>query len=81
MSWRWWRLAAEWLRGSSDGEVGAPVDLAHRVYGLRLNNGGYVQLTAMVSRFLGVLVRADIRDALVWLGDPTHRPKAPNACT
>ena len=71
ISWRWWRLAAEWLRGSSDGEVGAPVDLTHRVYGLRLNNGGYVQLTGLVSRFLGVLVRGDIRDAFVFLGDPT----------
>jgi hypothetical protein len=56
--WRSWRLAAEWLRGSSDGEVGPPVNLAHRVYGLR-------------SSYLGVLVRADLRDAFVWLGDPT----------
>jgi hypothetical protein len=71
MTWRWWRLGAEYLRGSSDGEVGPPVDLAHRVYGLRLRNGGYVQLTGLVSRFLGVLVRAEMRDALVFLGDPT----------
>ena len=71
LSWRWWRLAAEWLRGSAEGEVGAPVDLAHRVYGLRLNEGGYVQLTGLLSRLVGVLVRADLRDAFVWLGDPT----------
>ena len=38
------QLKAELLRGSSDGEVGPAVDLAQRVYGLRLNNGGYVQL-------------------------------------
>jgi hypothetical protein len=69
--WRSWRLAAEWLRGSADGEVGPPVNLAHRVYGLRLNNGGYAQLTGLLSSYLGVLVRADLRDALVWLGDPT----------
>ena len=48
-----------------------PSIVTRRVYGLRLNNGGYVQLTGLVSRFLGVLVRADMRDALVWLGDPT----------
>ena len=65
------QLKAEFLRGSSDGEVGPPVDLAHRVYGLRLNNGGYVQLTSMLTSFLGVLVRGELRDAFVWLGDPT----------
>ena len=64
-------LAAEFLRGSSDGEVGPAVDLTHRVYGLRLNNGGYVQLVGAVWRFVGVLVRAELRDAFVWLGDPT----------
>jgi hypothetical protein len=63
-------LAAEFLRGSSDGEVGPAVDLTHRVYGLRLNNGGYVQLVGAVWRFVGVLVRAELRDAFVWLGDP-----------
>ena len=71
VTWRWWRLAAEYLRGSSDGEVGPPVDLARRVYGLRLHHGGYVTLTGLVSRFLGVLVRAEMRDAFVFLGDPT----------
>jgi len=65
------QLKAEFLRGSSDGEIGPPVNLAHRVYGLRLNNGGYVQLTTMLTSFLGVLVRGDLRDAFVWLGDPT----------
>jgi len=52
-------------------EALAYYDLARRVYGLRLNNGGYVQLTGLVSRFLGVLVRAEMRDAFVFLGDPT----------
>jgi len=71
VTWRWWRLGAEYLRGASDGEVGPPVDAARRVYGLRLNNGGYVQLTGLLSRFVGVLVRAEMRDAFVFLGDPT----------
>jgi hypothetical protein len=65
------QLKAEFLRGSSDVEIGPPVNLAHRVYGLRLNNGGYVQLTSMLTSFLGVLVRGELRDAFVWLGDPT----------
>jgi hypothetical protein len=73
LRWRFIDLAAEFLRGSADGEVGAPpVDLAHRVYGLRLKNGGYVQLAAMLNRFVGVLVRGELRDAFVWLGDPTQ---------
>ena len=71
VSWSRLWLAAEFLRGSSDGEVGPAIDLAHRVYGLRLNNGGYVQLVGAVWRFVGVLVRAEMRDAFVWLGDPT----------
>ncbi|HEY7375653.1 MAG TPA: hypothetical protein VIF57_26085, partial [Polyangia bacterium] len=70
LGWRWFTLSAEFLRGSADGEVGPPVDLNHRVYGLRLNNGGYVQLTSMLSRFVGVIVRGELRDAFVWLGDP-----------
>jgi hypothetical protein len=70
------QLKAEVLRGSSDGEIGPPADLAHRVYGLRLNDGGYVQLTSMLTSFLGLLVRAELRDALVWLGDPTLDEKA-----
>jgi hypothetical protein len=70
IAWRNLSLSAEFLRGSSDGEVGPPLDLAHRVYGLRLNNGGYVQLIGRVWRFVGALVRAELRDAFVWLGDP-----------
>jgi len=70
LGWRWFTLSGEFLRGSSDGEVGPPVDLNHRVYGLRLNNGGYLQLTSMLSRFVGVIVRGELRDAFVWLGDP-----------
>ena len=72
LSWRGFSLAAEFLRGSADGEVGAAFDPAHRVYGLRLNNGGYVQLIGRVWRSVGALVRAELRDAFVWLGDPTQ---------
>src|SRR5262249_24900197 len=68
IAWENLALSAEFLRGSSDGEVGPPLDLAHRVYGLRLNNGGYVQLIGRVWRFVGALVRAELRDAFVWLG-------------
>jgi hypothetical protein len=70
-SWRWWQLRGEWLRGSADGEVGPPVDLAHRVYGLRLNNGAYLELATMLTSVMGALVRVGMRDAFVWLGDPT----------
>jgi hypothetical protein len=70
-AWRNLQLTAEFLRGSSEGEVGPAVDPVHRVYGLRLNNGGYVQLIGRLSRFVGGLVRAELREAFVWLGDPT----------
>ena len=58
------------LRGHSDGEEGAVAVGAKRVYGLDLKSGGYVQATAMVTWVFGVLLRAELRDALVWLGDP-----------
>jgi hypothetical protein len=70
-SWRWWQLRGEFLRGSADGEHGPPVDLNHRVYGLRLNNGGYLELTNMLTSMFGGIVRVGLRDAYVWLGDPT----------
>jgi hypothetical protein len=70
-SWRMLSLSAEYLRGSADGEVGPALDLDHRVYGLRLNNGAYVQVIGRMSRYVGGLIRAELRDAFVWLGDPT----------
>ena len=70
-SWRMLSLSAEFLRGSADGEIGPALDLNHRVYGLRLNNGAYVQVIGRVSRQVGGLLRAELRDAFVWLGDPT----------
>ena len=71
VSWRWWKLQGEWLRGSAPGEIGPPVDLSHRVYGLRLNNGAYLELATMFTSVMGALVRGEMRDAYVWLGDPT----------
>jgi hypothetical protein len=64
------QLKAEVLRGHSAGEEGAVAVGAKRVYGLDLKGGGYVQATAMVTWVFGVLLRAEFRDALVWLGDP-----------
>ena len=58
------------MRGHSAGEEGAVAVGAKRVYGLDLKGGGYVQATAMVTWVFGVLLRAEFRDALVWLGDP-----------
>ena len=45
--------------------------------GCDLKGGGYVQATAMVTWMFGVLVRAEFRDALVWLGDPMLPTPAP----
>jgi hypothetical protein len=57
---------AQWLKGKAPGD---PLDL---VYGLNLHGGGYGELDWMVTPLLGVLGRAEYRDALVWLiGDPT----------
>jgi hypothetical protein len=64
------QIKAELLRGHATGEQGAVAEGARRVYGLDLKGGGYVQATAMVTWALGVLLRAEFRDALVWLGDP-----------
>ncbi len=56
-------LEGQWLRGMAAG------DPAQQVYGLRLNQGGYLTFTWRITPLLGVLVRAEYRDALVWLGD------------
>ena len=64
------QLRAEVLRGHADGEVGTAAEGARRVYGLALHKGGYVQATALLTWRFGILARAELRDALVWLGDP-----------
>ena len=57
-------LKAQWLKGEAPG---APMD---DVYGLKLDQGAYVELDWMLGRTFGVLGRGEMRDAVVWLGDP-----------
>jgi hypothetical protein len=71
------QLKAEVLRGHSHGEDGAVALGARRVYGLDLKTSGYVQATTMLTRMFGVLLRAELRDALVWLGDPMLQAPTP----
>jgi len=61
-------LKAEWLTGRGTGETVAMYDPDHRPYGLRLNVGGYLEGDLMVTPKLGLLGRAEVRDARVWLG-------------
>ncbi len=58
-------LKAQYLRGASPG------DPTNGAYGLDLHGGGYVELDAFVIPHVGLLGRAEYRDAFVWLGDPT----------
>ncbi len=66
-----WQLKAEWLRGRGEGESGWRHAEPHRPYGLRLHDGGYVTVEGTLTPTLGLLVRGELRDAEVWLGDPT----------
>jgi hypothetical protein len=63
----WWKgpvsIEAQWLRGM------APGDAAQGVYGLRLNQAAYLTVAWRIIPLIGVLVRGEYRDALVWLGD------------
>jgi len=63
-------LKAQWLIGRGAGESGLVYTPPHTPYGLRLNGGGYLEADVVLSGQLGFLVRAEYRDALVWLGDP-----------
>jgi hypothetical protein len=63
-------LRAEWLHGAAPGEVDQVYDDPHRPWGLRLHSGGYAELDWRATGRLGFLVRAEHRDALVWLGNP-----------
>jgi len=64
-------LKAQYLRGHSDGEaVGVVYDPNNSPYGLDLKHGGYVELDWMITPIIGVYGRGDLRDALVWLGNP-----------
>jgi len=50
---------------------GAPGSPADQVYGLKLHNGGYLELDWLVTPVFGLIGRGEMRDAFVWLGDPT----------
>ena len=63
-------LKAEWLMGRGAGESGLVYTPPHTPYGLRLNGGGYLETDVVLSGRFGFLLRAEYRDALVWLGDP-----------
>ncbi len=71
LGFRRFQLKGEWLRGASDGETGTIPEGTKRVYGLRLHNGGYVAATVLLTSRFGLLLRGGLRDALVWLGDPS----------
>jgi hypothetical protein len=60
----------QYLIGRAPGETDQVYDPKHRPYGLSLNNGAYLEMNAMVTPWFGVLARGDLRDALVWLGNP-----------
>jgi hypothetical protein len=71
--WGRWDLKAQWLTGRGKGETAATDHLsedAHRPYGLRLSQGGYLEADVMLTPWLGLLGRAEMRDARVWLGNP-----------
>ena len=63
-------LKAQWLIGRGKGETNLIYDTPHRPYGLRLNSGAYLEGDLMVTPRFGLLARGDLRDALVWLGNP-----------
>jgi hypothetical protein len=71
------QLKAEMLRGHADGEQGPVAAGARRVYGLDLKNSGYVQATTMLTQMFGALLRVELRNALVWLGDPMLQVPVP----
>ncbi len=52
-------LKAQWIRGK------APGDELSMAYSLDLQNGGYVEADVILTPMIGILGRAEIRDALV----------------
>jgi len=68
---RGFEVKGQWLYGRAPGEQsGRTYGDDHRPYGLRLRAGAYLEANWMVLPYLGFLVRGDLRDAVVWLGDP-----------
>jgi hypothetical protein len=66
-------VKGQYLRGKGGGETGRLYDEPHRPYGLILDHGAYLEGDFMLTPVVGVLGRFDLRDAMVWLGDP-HPP-------
>jgi hypothetical protein len=66
-------IKAQYLRGGADGERADRIyDPNHRPYGLDLKHGGYLEVDWMITPLIGVYGRGEIRDALVWLGNPDN---------
>lgn len=63
-------VKAQYLKGGAPGQIGPPADPNHEPYGLKLHNGGYLELDWMATPLWGFLARGEVRDADVWLGDP-----------
>jgi hypothetical protein len=56
-------VKGQWMTGHAAGKP------SQGVYGLDLNQGGYLELDVMLTPSLGVLGRGEYRDAFVWLAD------------
>jgi len=65
-------LKGQYLLGRAPGEeANAVYSPDHRPYGLRLNAAAYLEANLMILPYLGLLARGELRDALVWLGNPS----------
>jgi hypothetical protein len=51
------------MKGHADGEP------SQNVYGLNLNQGGYLEMDVMLNSSFGVYGRGEFRDAFVWLSN------------
>ncbi|MDP1825894.1 MAG: hypothetical protein Q8L48_21705 [Archangium sp.] len=56
-------VEAQWLRGLAPGRA------LDQVYALQLNHGAYLTVAWRITSLVGVLVRGELRDAFVSLGD------------
>jgi hypothetical protein len=63
-------IKGQFLQGGAPGQIGPPADPNHEPYGLKLHYGGYLELDWMAMPWLGFLLRGEVRDADIWLGDP-----------
>jgi hypothetical protein len=59
-------LKVQYLKGASPGKT----DPTQGVYGLNLHGGGYAEVDWMITPMVGLLARAEFRDAFVFLGIP-----------